>query len=285
MQYWLDTSDSRSPMQFVSKWIGCAVVCQEATSPALPTIGYDTPFRRALMRLRLKPTYIAMADYVLEQLIDRGVRPGAIHIVPSGVSVPPDPSSGMGSPNVLCVANFSQGAKWKAFDVLFEDWPIVAKQVPQARLYAVGAGDSSEWQAILADKGVSDSVIFTGTVADISKYFSQASIFLLPSRVEGMSNALLEAQMWGLACIVSDIPGNMAVVKHEINGISVPVNDAQALADAVLSLLADEALCRRLGCVARKRAISEYGIESVVDRLSFVYQEVLKEKTAIASSF
>lgn len=254
---------------------GFRVLCQEATSPALPVIGYDTPFRSLLSRARRLPQYIAMADYTGTQLVEAGIPRENIHHLPSGVHTPPSPSQGMDTWNVLYVANFSQGAAWKAFDILFAAWIRIAQQEPRARLYAVGGGDSSQWKTMLTASGVADTVVFTGTVEDIRVYYNQSAIFLLPSRVEGLSNALLEAQMWGLACVVSDIPGNKAVVDDGVNGVVVPVGDVGTLAAAVTGLLQDVEGRRRLGQAARDRAVARYSIDSVGERLMGIYKHIL----------
>ena len=78
--------------------------------------------------------------------------------------------------------------------------------------------------------------------------FSDDAIFVLPSRFEGMPNALLEAMAAGLPVVVSDAsPGPLEVVRHEDNGLVVEVENVQALA-AAMRVLAEDAQCRhRLG--------------------------------------
>jgi glycosyltransferase involved in cell wall biosynthesis len=92
-----------------------------------------------------------------------------------------------------------------------------------------------------------------------------------------MSNALLEAMSWGLPCIVSDVPGNRAVIDNETNGLVVPVNNAAALAEAIVRLLKNPSLRALLGSNARKKAESEYDIRRVTDRLLDIYRVVLDE--------
>jgi glycosyltransferase involved in cell wall biosynthesis len=89
-----------------------------------------------------------------------------------------------------------------------------------------------------------------------------------------MSNSLLEAQSWGLACVVSDVPGNRAVVEDGLNGLVVPAGDEQALARAILRLLADERLREELGRNARQRMISRFSIGGVARRLRGIYEQL-----------
>lgn len=257
---------------FSSKQI--PVLCQEATNPAIPVLGYDVPFRGQLEPLRKNAIFIAMAPYLAEDLILKHVSQDRIHVLPNGVTIPSDSSRPAESEIVLYVGNFSQGAHWKAFDVLFDAWARVHEQKPDARLVLLGGGDHSAWDKYTHYTNCSRSVDFTGRVSDPSLYYRQAAIFVLPSRVEGMSNALLEAQSWGLPCVVSDIPGNRAVVEHNSNGLVIPVGNAAALAEAVCHLLNSPSERTRLGIASRARAVERYSMPAVVDQLVALYQKV-----------
>lgn len=265
----------------MGKAMGIPVLCQEATNPALPALGYDVPFRGRLERLRREAHFIAMAPYLADDLRAKGVPPERIHRLPNGVGIPEESSPLVDGRMVLYVGNFSQGAHWKAFDVLFDAWALVHQQDPEARLVLLGGGDRAAWEHYAEKLGCAGAVEFAGRVADPGAYYRRAAMFVLPSRVEGMSNALLEAQAWGLPCVVSDIPGNRCVVDDGQNGRVVPVDDATALAAAILQLLDDPALRSELGHQARGRAEREYDIHRVVDRLVKLYQHICKSSPAI----
>ncbi|MCX6995552.1 MAG: glycosyltransferase family 4 protein [Kiritimatiellaeota bacterium] len=254
------------------RW-GLPVVCKEATAPALAPIGYDTPFRHAWDRhRRTADAWVAQTPAVAQQLSAAGIPPERVHRVPNGVVRPMDPADPASAAGVLYVGNLTQGAAWKAFDVLFDAWVRIARVQPDARLTVVGAGDPGLWLDVLRRGGAEASVRFTCRADDPAPFYRAAGIFVLPSRVEGMSNALLEAQSFGLACVVSDIPGNTAVVADGINGLVVPVGDAPKLAQALLRLLGNATLRLQLGQAARARMKSEYDIGNVTDRLEQIYQ-------------
>ena len=256
---------------WLSRWSGSRVLCQEATSPALSVIGYDTPFRKVWGHLRLKADYIAMAPYIRTGLLAKGIKSDKIKDLPNGVVVPGEAADCARQKEVLYVGNFSQGAEWKAFDVLMQAWSLVHQRIPEAHITFVGGGDYSVWQEMARKDGCLESITFAGRTSAPGGFFSKAGMFVLPSRVEGLSNALLEAQSWGLPAVVSDIPGNIAVVENEVNGIVSITGNSRSLADAMLCLLSDDSLRKRLGEAARKKAEKCFNIDVVVDDLIKIY--------------
>jgi glycosyltransferase involved in cell wall biosynthesis len=258
----------------VAQWqsSGVPVICKEATSPAMGAIGFDTPRRGQLDTSRRKASaWIAQTEVVRSELCGLLNSESTVALVPNAVAIPDDVAHSA-STRVLYVGNLTQGAHWKGFDVLFDAWVQVVAQRSDAKLCVVGAGDTTPWTSVLARHAVEDSVMFAGRVPDPSSHYLDAGIFVLPSRVEGMSNALLEAQSFGLTCVVSDIPGNTAVVDHETNGITVPVGDADALAGALLRVLGDGPLRARLGEAARSNAERQFAVPRVVDALEQLYR-------------
>jgi glycosyltransferase involved in cell wall biosynthesis len=256
----------------------CPVICKEATSPALGPIPYGMPLRRLMMRWRMKADrWIAQSPATADQLQLAGVDLKRIRIIRNGVQLPEEEWSSGPDPRVLYVGNLTQGAALKAFDVLFDAWIRVSRARPDVKLIVVGAGDPAPWLRRLRDDQAEHTVEFKGWMNDLSSVFVAASVFVLPSRVEGMSNALLEAMAWRLPCVVSDIPGNMALIRHEVNGIVVPVGDAEALAGAIKRLLDSAALANTLGSAARQTVATEYGIGKVSEEILTTYVDAIKE--------
>ena len=261
-------------------WIGhrlsIPVVCKGANVPVFPPLA-GIPFARRLEAWRRRVRYIALTPAMRDDLMAHGVPGGSIDIIPNGVEIP---AAGPGTSSesvVLHVANYTQPAWNKAFDVLFGAWPRVIRECPEARLVSAGAGDVSAWKRQLAEAGCADPVDFIGYRPDLEAWFRRAAVFVLPSRHEGISNALLEAQGFGLPAVVSDIPGNRAVVVDGETGLVVPAGDAEALARALVQLLSNPELRRRLGAAARRRTAAEFGIEAVARKLSAVLGRLAAE--------
>ena len=252
---------------------GIPVLAKTAIFPAWNKLGYDVPLRGTLSEARRGCRFIALAPYLADDLAANGIPRARIFIVPNGVEIPPAAAE-TDSKDVLFVANFSQGVEHKAFDVLIQAWSAVVRQVPEARLHLLGDGERGPWERLVRDLHVENSVVFAGWTPDPAEHYRRAAAFVLPSRMEGMSNSLLEAQSWGLGCVVSDIAGNLAVVEDGINGLVVPTGDATALAAAIVRLLLDGPLRARLGRTARQQAQDRNALDIVAARLAGIYREV-----------
>ena len=160
--------------------------------------------------------------------------------------------AGLRAPCVLIVGRLVPD---KSHDVLLEAFAQFGEEFGNWRLAVVGEGRlAPELRAQAEALGVGGRVDWHGVVPDPHPFYRTASIFALPSRVEGTPNALLEAMSYGLPVVVSDgPPGPRELVEDGETGLVVPVDDAAALAGALRRLARDEALRRRLGAAARER--------------------------------
>jgi glycosyltransferase involved in cell wall biosynthesis len=261
---------------FIGGILGIPVVCKIADMPALQPMEDYVPFKHTLCRYRNRIHFIALHQAIRQELLSHGLDTCRITCIPNGVGIPSqlaNPSSGM---YVLCVGNFTQGASHKGFDVLFAAWAEVCKVIPEVELVMVGRGNTSDWFALLSALGCADRVRFAGYAQDPSSYYQNAAVFALASRHEGMSNALLEAQAYGVPAVVSDIPGNRAVVENGKTGVIVPVGDADALAAALIVYLKDSQKRDCDGSAARCRMVSQFSMEHVTAKYLDLYAKISK---------
>lgn len=258
------------------------VVCKVRNTPALDVIGYDTPLRKRWERLRRDASFIALHSDLSDELLAVGIPSKNIAIIPNGVDIVNFDAGQNNALEVVYVGNFYQGVEHKGFDILLKAWAIVYTNMPGAHLTMVGGGDKVAWVRMAEELGCSCSVSFIGSVQDPGPFYRQASIFVLPSRHEGMSNALLEAQSFGLPAVVSDIPGNRAVVEDRVTGIIVPIGDTEALATAILELLMDTVKCCRMGLAARERVEKMFSRKFVTDQLVTLYENLKRHEGDIS---
>lgn len=258
----------------LGRWFKIPVVCKAANMPPFPPLASWVPFRSVLDHHRRRIRFVALHHAMREALVAQGVHDGLISVIPNGVVMPAKKADAAGGAYVLCAANFSQGAKHKGFDVLLKAWRHVVSKHNHARLMMAGGGDASEWRTMAREMGVEGSVCFPGYVEDHETLYGRAMFLVLPSRHEGVSNVLLEAQAWGLPAVVSDIPGNRLVVAHERTGWVVPVDDAAALAAGIRYLLEHPRQLKAFGHEARRRVRNQFAIERTARAYVRLYHEM-----------
>jgi len=161
------------------------------------------------------------------------------------------------------ILNVGRLVHQKAQDVLLEAFAIVTAEAPDWRLAIVGEGpDGSALKSRASTLGIADKIEFVGR-ADPWPYYTRATIFALPSRYEGTSNALLESMAMGIPPVISDTSGGgLDVVSDGFSGLIAPADDPSALADAFRRLITDPDMRRRIGRAAAD-SVANLNLETV----------------------
>lgn len=142
----------------------------------------------------------------------------------------------------------------KGIDVLIESLALTSSGIARWPLTLVGDGPERQaLEQMVRRSGLQKRVRFMGFRSDVQTFYQKAGIFVLPSRFEGMPNALIEAMAAGLSVIVTDAsPGPLEVVEDGITGLVVQSENPKALALALDRLADDPALRLSLGNAARE---------------------------------
>lgn len=122
--------------------------------------------------------------------------------------------------------------------------------------------------------GLADDLLMLGDRADVRDVLAALDVFVLPSRTEGMSNALLEAMAMERPVVATAVGGTPEVVTTEVNGLLVPPDAPAAMAEAMARVLRDPGLGERLGAAARQTVEARHGSRAMVRRLEAVYASV-----------
>jgi glycosyltransferase involved in cell wall biosynthesis len=133
--------------------------------------------------------------------------------------------------------------------------------------------DALESQA--RELGLAGNVRFLGGLADVRPALRAMDIFVLPSREEGMSNAILEAMAAARPVVATDVGGNGEILADGRTGVLVPGGDCDAMAAAILGLLGDAERAQKLGSAARREVTARFGARASVARLERLYEERL----------
>lgn len=176
-------------------------------------------------------------------------------LLPNPLPGAPVPAVGSAASNATGFITVARLVPQKGLDVLVDALPRLSGAAAEWPVTLVGDGPERETLLQQAqDLGVSGRLSCLGFRSDPERFLAEAAVFVLPSRFEGMPNALLEAMAAGLAVIVTDAsPGPLEVVEQGVSGLVVPSDDPVALAAAMESLASDPDRCRRMGDAARAR--------------------------------
>ena len=202
---------------------------------------------------------------------------GPYDIIPNGIDVArfqnsePFPWAGDGIPRVLFVGRFNEPRK--GFKYLLRALPLVQQQFPGARLVVVGRGDPEKFAGLMERYDVR-GVDFVGQASaeELPRYYASCDVFCAPSTSgESFGIVLLEAMAAGAPVVAGDIPGYRSVIRHGVDGVLVPPKNAQALALALVRMMADTHLRRSL-VAAGERTAQQYDWTEIARRVLQVYE-------------
>jgi glycosyltransferase involved in cell wall biosynthesis len=184
--------------------------------------------------------------------------------------------------DIICVARLDYA---KGIDVLLHAWGRVMHTPAEflvdlkPRLRLVGDGLLRlQLERIVAELGLQDSVEFLGLRTDIVDLLQHSWGFVLPSRWEGLSNALLEAMACGLPCVATRVSGSEDIIADGINGLLVEPEEPVEMAQALCRILADADFAHRIGQAGRSTAVRDYQLLHFAQRFQELYQRLLAKK-------
>ncbi len=182
-----------------------------------------------------------------------------VHVIPNAVPQQYGAPARLDRPVVVTAGRLVRA---KGYDRLIRAFTGVAEAHPGWRLRICGGGrERRALAALIAELRLEAEVELLGPVGDVEAELEGASIFVLSSRTEGLPLALLEAMGKGLAVVSFDAaPALRELIEDGVDGLLVPAGDEAALARAICTLIESEALRRRLGAAARRKA-AMYGID------------------------
>lgn len=224
------------------------LVLREATTPSL-FVSHDTRhprFWRWLYRhlYRRADKVVCLSDTMANDLVEhfglpreklvRIYNPVDTNMIRRLAEAGGSPYSGPG-PHLVAAGRLRRE---KGFDLLLEAMPAVLRRFPSGRLAILGEGPlEAELKEQAGRLGLTNHVDFPGFQRNPWPYFRHADVFVLPSRFEGLPNALLEALALGTPVVASECTGAIQELQ-QIGGrlVLVPSEDKGALAHAIISL-------------------------------------------------
>jgi glycosyltransferase involved in cell wall biosynthesis len=181
-----------------------------------------------------------------------------------------NPPLGLHEPLLLAVCRL---APQKGLETAVRALP----SIPGATLLVLGEGpERPALETLASSLSVRDRLQLPGRVGDVAALYRRASVVVHPARWEGFGLAMLEAMLAGKPVVAARAGSAPELVADDRTGLLVPVDDADALAGAIVSLLADRERAVAMGRAGLERARSEFSVANMAERTMQVYVESLR---------
>ena len=231
-----------------------------------------------MINSRLVTAMVAVSEQVRLQSMEEGINTEKIVVIPNGLEIPSELNDAnkqalrlnlCGSLTTALVISVGRMNREKGHDLLIEAIPSILQNQPDTCFIFAGDGyDRLKLEALVNTLDIQNQVKFLGIRKDAVKLMAACDIFVLPSRSEGMPNALLEAMGTGMAVVSYDVGGVSEVIHHGKNGLLVPPENTHILADTIITLLQNTPLRDRLGAKATETVMQSYSLESMCQKYS-----------------
>ncbi len=166
----------------------------------------------------------------------------------------------------------------KGHDVLLQAFRLVHLEFPGARLAFGGAVLEQDFKRDLdryvQEQGLQSSVSFVGSVDDQQAFLQSASCFVMPSRSEGFSNAIVEAMAASLPVVATNVGGNAEAVVEGETGLLVASENVEAMAAAMLRLVRNPKSAEEMGRAGRERVVEKFTVEAMMTRIASTFDRV-----------
>ncbi len=247
-------------------------------------------------RLQYRASYRYLVDKILasshsiESRLTRypWLSPGMVEVVPNGIDLSPfssfnpsrDLARRLGIPRGrVIVGSVADLVPSKGHELLLNALPNLLLLAPQVHLLFVGDGVMrGRLERMTTQMGFQDRVTFAGFRRDIPEVLRNIDVFVLPSRSEGASLAVLEAMAAARPVVVSDVGGNSELVIHGVNGFLFPLEDPLMMVQHVALLAANPRLRRKMGMEGRRWAEREFTLEKMVSRVEGIFADTVENK-------
>ncbi len=265
---------------------GRTVVSRRVDFPIAASVLSGFKYRHGVDR------FIAISQAVRQVLVDGGVAAGKVAVVHSGIDLARFEGVTAGrlreefgvAPEAKAIGNVAAMADHKGQRYLLAAMPRVLAAEPRARLFIVGDGElRGALEAQAKELDIGHAVTFAGFRTDVPAWLALFDVFVMSSHLEGLCTSVLDALAMRRPVVATAAGGLPEIISHEATGLLVPPKEPGPLADAIVRLLRDRDLGRRLAEAGRRHVEAEFSAESMVEGTLNVYREVMDEGTGAGS--
>jgi len=231
---------------------------------------------------RFPDAVFAVSEQVRQQcILTDGIEPDRAFTIYNGLdlsrwmSVPrPDASKKVAS--VTAVGNIR---RVKGHDLFIRAAAQIAKRIEDVQFSIAGAVLEPQYfeelQSLVEELHLTSHFRFLGGEADLPQLLRDSQIFVLPSRSEGFSNAIIEAMASSLPVVATRVGGNGEAVADGVSGYLVPPEDVDALASAIERLLIDPLKAIKMGAAGRQLVVERFTADAMMKSITERYKLLL----------
>lgn len=223
---------------------------------------------------------VVNCEFLKRHLIaDYGILPECIHLCYNGIDLDifqRDPLQL--EREELSIGTLSALRPEKSIGTLLEAFALIGAH-ERVRLVIVGSGSEREnLERSAGELGIQGRVTFQPATREVAQWLRAMDIFVLGSRTEALSNALMEAMACGCACVASNVGGNPELIRHEKTGLLFEPGDSGALAAALRALLENDVLRRRIADTGHAFIHDNFSLAASAQRMGEIYEELLSSR-------
>ncbi len=249
----------------------------DGLGPSAANVAY-AGIERALMPLASRVLCVCEAERAIARRLGAGARTRVVHngIEPreAGPLEPRFAELAAAGPLIVAV---SELFRRKGVPTLIEAMPAILAANPEANLVVAGDGpDRADAEQARDHLGLEGRVHLAGQLGDPSGLLAAADVFVNPALAEAFPYGILEAMAAARPCVVTDAGGSAEAVLDGESGLVVPPGEPDALAGAVIRLLADRVAAERFGSAAAQRVRERFTRERMIAGTEAVYAELAR---------
>lgn len=230
---------------------------------------------------------VAAADQVQELRLTRA----DVHVVPNGVSIP-EPINQVERDRLRSELGFSETDSLigsigriddnKNYAMLLRAFAPLAKKWPTLRLVIIGDGSLKFQLAAMAEGlGLATKINLPGIIPLAARYLPAMEVCCLTSYTEGMPNLIMESSAAGIPVVSTNCGGSVELIERGVTGYLVSPDDHGAMWTYLDSLLANPCQRHRMGQAAREKMLREFGVSTMVTRMTQIYEQALMGKSLL----
>lgn len=199
-----------------------------------------------------------------------------VYVLPNPCSFKPITENSHPRDKIILAAGSLDRYHHKGFDNLISIVAPIFKEYPDWQLKIAGSGDKGldHLTTLAKEKNILDKIIFTGFTENISEIMHDSSIFILPSRFEGLPMVLLEAMSQGMACIAFDcVTGPSDIINNNENGLLIEDQNIEEMQQGLRELIDNPELRMKLANKGIK-SLDKYDISEITNRYEMLFNKL-----------